>query len=142
MASPSKAHNKSSQEGAKKRLLKESRKHKREADEEIEERHRLERQREQLDAEAARVRKYKQKAEEEDPAKAKVAKRKGVKSKIDPEKEKEIIEMAGLEAEEIKNAMLEAYNNDVDAIKAKRPAISKLMAARDLYQKLKKRETE
>jgi hypothetical protein len=38
--------------------------------------------------------------------------------------------------------MHEAYIKDVEAIKSKRPAFSKLFISRNLYTRLKKRETE
>lgn len=38
--------------------------------------------------------------------------------------------------------MFEAYYKDFDAIKVRKPAFNKLMIARTLYTRLKKRETE
>jgi hypothetical protein len=56
--------------------------------------------------------------------------------------EEEIKEQAKVEAEDIKNEMLDAYQKDVDAIKSRKPAFNKLIVARTLYNRLKKRETE
>ncbi len=44
------------------------------------------------------------------------------------------------EATKIRSEMIEAFNKDKEAILAKRPAINKLLVARNLYNNLKKRE--
>lgn len=51
-------------------------------------------------------------------------------------------EVAITEAAELKQEMNESCIKDSDAIKSKKPAFNKLMVARTLYTRLKKRETE
>jgi hypothetical protein len=53
-----------------------------------------------------------------------------------------IINEADDEAKKINEIMLNAYYDDLESIKASRPALKKLLVARTLYTSLKKREIQ